>query len=433
MLNVAQFEEYKMIKRYQTKEMANIFNDEYKFNKWLFVETIVARIEEEAGIIPRGLSKKLSRIKIRPERVYEIEKITHHDVIAFLETAREKLGREGKWLHFGLTSYDLVDTAFVLTILEAIDIITGKIKKTLKVLKKLSLKYKKTPQMGRTHGVFAQPITFGYKVASWFEEVNRSYERLQTARQGIAYGKLSGAVGAYTMLSPATERKVMKRLRLKPEPVSTQVLPRDRFASLLSSLVLYVCALERIATEIRNLSRTEIGEVTEPFTKGQKGSSAMPHKKNPIICERVCGLARVIRGYLIPVYENINLWHERDITNSSVERVIFADSFHLTHYITLKMLWVLGNLCVYPNRMMENINASLGVYASQNLMNKLVEKGVGRGEAYKIVQSLSFKALRTKKGLKQISHNDKKVTRYLSNSEINKIFDLRWFLRNITK
>ena len=225
----------------------------------------------------------------------------------------------------------------------------------------------------------------------------------------------------------------MKRLGLKPEPVTTQVLPTDRFAFLLSNLVLYACALERIATEIRNLSRTEINEVTEPFTKGQKGSSAMPHKKNPIICERISGMARVLRGYLIPAYENISLWHERDITNSSVERIIFPDSFYITHYITLKMLWVLKGLNVYPKQMLHNINASFGVYASQNLMNKLVKKGMDRGDAYKSVQSLCFKTIKTQTELKETTLNDRKIKIYLSKNEIEKIFDLKWFLRNIVR
>ncbi len=422
-----------MIKRYQTKEMSNIFNDEYKLKKWLFVEKVVAEVEENTGIIPKGLSKKLSNIIVKPERVYEIEKVTNHDVIAFLQAAREKLGKEGKWLHFGLTSYDLVDTAFVLIIIEGVDIILNEVKKLLKILKRISLKYRNTPQMGRTHGVFAQPITFGYKVASWYEEINRSHRRIIKAKEEISYGKLSGAVGTYTMLSPAIEKKVMKRLGLKPEPVSTQVLPRDRFAFLLSNLVLYACALERIATEIRNLSRTEINEVTEPFTKGQKGSSAMPHKKNPIICERISGMARVLRGYLIPAYENISLWHERDITNSSVERIIFPDSFYITHYITLKMLWVLKGLNVYPKQMLHNINASFGVYASQNLMNKLVKKGMDRGDAYKSVQSLCFKTIKTQTELKETTLNDRKIKIYLSKNEIEKIFDLKWFLRNIVR
>jgi len=420
-----------MIKRYQTQAMASIFGEEYKLEKWLYVEQIVAEVQGELGIIPKGLNRKLAKISVTPERVHTIEKVTNHDVIAFLTAAREKLGSQGKWLHFGLTSYDLVDTAFVLIIREAIDIVLKDIKRLRDVLKRMSLKFRKTPQMGRTHGMFAQPITFGHKVSSWYEEVLRSYTYLKMARQHISYGKLSGAVGTYTMLSPTIEKKVMKRLGLRPEPVSTQVLPRDRFAFLISHIVLYVCALERIATEIRNLSRTEIGEVSEPFTKGQKGSSAMPHKKNPITCERICGLARITRGYMLPAFENINLWHERDLTNSSAERIIFSDCFYLTHYITLKMFWVLKNLNVYPDIMLKNIEASLGVFASQNLMNRLVEKGMNRENAYRIVQLLSFKAVNTKTQLKVIVLKDKKLKRYLTKTEIEKIFDLGWYLRNI--
>ena len=421
-----------MIKRYQTEEMSKIFNDDYKFEKWLFVERVVAEVEEKAGIIPRGLSRKLTKIRVKPERVREIEKITNHDVIAFLEAAREKLGkRTGRWLHFGLTSYDLVDTAFVLMILEASDILLLDINRLLSTLKKIAVKYRKTPQMGRTHGVSAQPITFGYKVASWYEEVKRANQRLKLSRKELSFGKLSGAVGTYTMLSPAIEKKVMKKLGLHAEPVSTQVLPRDRFAFLVANLALYASALERITTEIRNLSRTEIGEVLEPFTRGQKGSSAMPHKKNPITCERISGLARVLRSYLIPAYENITLWHERDITNSSVERIIFPDAFHLAHYLTRKTYWVLSNINVYPKRMLENIEASLGVYASQNLMNILVKKGMSRGDAYKLVQSLSFRAVKMKKNLKAVAMENKKVCEILSRKDIEEIFALEWFLRNI--
>jgi adenylosuccinate lyase len=420
-----------MIQRYQTNEIATLFNDEYKIKKWILVERVVAEVEEKVKIIPKGLSQKLAKITIRPERVYAIEKITNHDVIAFLYAVREKLGKEGEWLHFGLTSYDLVDTAFVLIILEAMDVIFREVREVLRVVKRLSLRYKNTPQMGRTHGMCAQPITFGYKVASWHEEITRAYKRLIIARAEIAYGKLSGAVGSYTMLAPAIERKVMKKLKLKPEPVSTQVLPRDRFAFLVSTIVLYLCALERIATEIRNLSRTEIGELSEPFTKGQKGSSAMPHKKNPIICERICGLARVARSYLGVVYENINLWHERDITNSSSERVVLPDMFHLVHYVTKKTLWVLKNLNVYPHRMRENIEKSYGVYVSQRLMNTLIEHGMQRPEAYKKTQQFSFRAVQERKNLRDIVSEDKTIRRYLDQREIDKIFDLKWFLRNI--
>lgn len=421
-----------MIKRYETEEIRKTFSEEHKMEVWVLVEKAVAQVQEGLGIIPKGLSKKLDKIKIDPERVEEIEKITNHDVIAFLEAVREKIGKEkGRWLHFGMTSYDLVDTAWGLISKEGLDIVLNEIDTLLKVLKKLAIKYQKTPQIGRTHGIFAQPITFGYKINSWYQEILRARDRLRHAQKEIAFGKLSGAVGSYTILPPDIEKRVMKKLNLKPELVSTQVIPRDRHAYLLTALVLYGCAVERIATEIRNLSRSEIGEVSEPFTKGQKGSSAMPHKQNPITCERICGLVKVLRGYLIPAFENINLWHERDLTNSSVERIIIPDAFHIVHYITKKIMWVLENLRVYPERMMENINNSLGLYASQNLMNRLIEKGMNRKTAYDIVQNLSFKAMEEKRQLKKIVEEDCETRKFLNAKDIEKIFDLKWFLRNI--
>ncbi|KPK63978.1 hypothetical protein AMJ83_04740 [candidate division WOR_3 bacterium SM23_42] len=420
-----------MIKRYQTEELTKVLSQEYKFQKWLFVERTVAEVEEAEGIIPKGLSSKLRRVKVKPARVEEIERITNHDVIAFLEAVREQIKREGRWLHFGLTSYDLVDTAFVLIIIEATDVILQDIKKLMKLLGKLSLRYRNTPQMGRTHGVFAQPITFGYKIASWYEEMKRNYERLVTARSEISYGKLSGAVGTYTILPPRIEKKVMRKLGLKPETVSTQILPRDRFAALVAAYNLYACGLDRIATEIRNLSRSEIGEVAEPFTKGQKGSSAMPHKQNPITCERVCGLVKVIRGYMFSALENVNLWHERDLTNSSVERVIIPDMLYLVHYTTKKMLWVIGNLRVFQKRMLENIELSRGVYASQLLMNALIEKGMDRTLAYSKVQKASFEAVQKRLHLRAIMQEDRRVKKYLSAGELEKIFDIKWFLRHI--
>lgn len=420
-----------MISRYQTKKLAKILSEEYKLKVWLDVERTIAEVEESYGIIPKGLSGKLKNITVTPARVEAIEKITNHDVIAFLEAVRENLKGEGRWLHFGLTSYDLVDTAFVLITIQATDIILEDIKKLTSVLRRLATRYMTCPQMGRTHGVFAQPITFGYKVASWYKEAERNYKRLQQARKEIAYGKLSGAVGTYTILPPSVEQKVMKRLRLRPEPVSTQILPRDRFAALASAFVLYACGLDRIATEIRNLSRSEIGELSEPFTKGQKGSSAMPHKKNPITCERVCGLVKVIRGYMISAFDNINLWHERDLTNSSVERIIFPDMLHLVHYITEKMLWIVGNLQVFPDRMLENIESSRGVYASQRLMNALIEKGMDRAAAYSLVQIASFNAVQSRTNLKTIAQADRRINKYLAAGELEEIFDLHWFLRNI--
>jgi adenylosuccinate lyase len=421
-----------MIDRYKTKDMTQIFSEDAKMDTWLLVERVVAHVQEQAGIIPKGLSTRLKKVRVSPDRVREIEEVTHHDVIAFLTAARERLGRVGRWLHYGLTSYDLVDTAFALSLQKACTVIITEIRKLEKILLALSAKHRHTPQMGRTHGVFAQPISFGYKVRSWLEEVKRARCRLETARTEISVGKLSGAVGTYTMLSRSVEKKVMKKLGLKPEPVSTQVIPRDRLASLMSCLALYMCAIERIATEIRNLSRTEIAEVREPFTRGQKGSSAMPHKKNPIICERVCGLARVVRSYVIPAYENINLWHERDITNSSVERVIVPDAFHLTLYCTRKISGVVKGLAVFPARMLENINSSYGVYASQHLMNSLIAEGMTRDDAYRLVQRLSFEAVQTQHQLKDLACRDAEVKKHLTGIQIEKIFDLKWFLRHIT-
>lgn len=420
-----------MIKRYETEEIKKIFSEEHKMEVWLVVEKAVASIQEKQKIIPPGLGKKLDKIKVDPARVEVIERITNHDVIAFLEAVREKIGSQSRWLHFGMTSYDLVDTAWALILRQALDVVSRGIDKLLQILKKLAKKYKNTPQIGRTHGVFAQPITFGYKINSWYQEVLRCKIRLQQAQKEISYGKLSGAVGSYTIIAPEVEKNVMKRLGLKPEPVSTQVIPRDRHTYLLTQLVFYGCALERIATEIRNLSRSEIGEIAEPFARGQKGSSAMPHKQNPITCERICGLVKVLRGYLIPAFENINLWHERDLTNSSVERVIIPDAFHIVHYITKKMLWVLENLRVFPEKMADNIQNSLGLYASQNLMNKLIEKGMSQKSSYDLVQKLSFKAIAEKKNLKILAEFDSQVRQYLTLSDIEKIFDLKWFLRNI--
>lgn len=420
-----------MINRYKTQKIDRIFNDDHKYEKWLEVEKTVAEVQERLGIIPRGLSRRLARIKVNPRRVNEIEKRTNHDVIAFLEAVREKTGVAGKWLHFGMTSYDLVDTALALMIREAGAVIDEEMIVLLRIMKKIARRYGTTPQMGRTHGIFAQPITFGFKVASWYNEVSRSRNRFRASAVDAAYGKLSGAVGAYTILDPTIEKQVMSKLRLKPEPVATQVIPRDRLASLLSSLILYACALDRIATEIRNLARSEIGEVTEPFGHGQKGSSAMPHKQNPVICERICGLAKVLRGYLIPTFENINLWHERDISNSAAERIIVGDTFHLVHYSTLKMIEVLSGIVIHPDRMLEHIKNSQGVYASQFLMIKLIERGMNRRDAYDTIQSLSFRAIRDKHGLAEIAKKEPRIKKLLSAREIDKLFDLRWFLRNI--
>ncbi len=414
-----------MIERYTTKELGQIWSDENKYRKWLAVEEAVAEVQEKLRIIPRGLAKKIPQIKIKPQDVDRIEEKTKHDVIAFLEVARKQLGREGKYLHFGMTSYDLVDTALVLTIRDAGRVILDALKNLKKVTKRLAVKYKWTPMIGRTHGVFAQPITFGVKVLSWCEEISRNIERLKYAITEMSYGKISGAVGIYANISPKVEKEALRRLELKIEPVSTQVIPRDRHGQLLSSLALIAGCFERITTEIRNLQRSEIGEVAEPFTKGQKGSSAMPHKKNPINCERITGLARIVRGYLTPALESIALWHERDISNSSVERITLPDATILVHYMTKILTNIIKNLEVYPDKMMMNLRKSRGVYFSQALLMKLVEKGIEAKKSYEMVQEMSFRAMREDKELERIA------SPVLTPTERKEVFDLKKLFKEI--
>lgn len=411
--------------------MTGLFAEKHKYEIWLTVERVVAEVEESAGIIPRGLSRALSSVQIDPRRVGEIEKSTNHDVIAFLEAVREKVGTPGRWLHYGMTSYDLVDTALACILREACNVLEQELSGLRLVLSELVRRYRTTPQIGRTHGVFAQPITFGRKVDSWRQEIIRSQGRLRLVKEEISFGKLSGAVGAYTILDPIIERRVMHRLGLKAEPVSTQVIPRDRIAHLMAVLALCGGALERIATEIRNLSRSEIAELSEPFGRKQKGSSAMPHKQNPIVAERICGLVKTLRGYLIPAFENINLWHERDLSNSSAERIFIEDAFQLVHYCTLQLTAILEKLNVHTRQMRINLDRCQGVYASQFLMNSLIAKGMDRKDAYDLTQKLSFRAVQLGINLANLAQQDRDVRQRLSPAEIHRIFDLHWFLRNI--
>lgn len=414
-----------MIDRYTTEELGKIWSDENKYQRWLEVEAAVALVQESLKIIPKRLSRKIPKIKINPKEVDRIEEKTKHDVIAFLEIARRQLGPEGKYLHFGMTSYDLVDTALTLMLKKAGLVILDSLKHLNKVTRKLAIKYEFTPMIGRTHGMFAQPITFGVKVLSWYEEIVRDIERLEYAIDEMAYGKISGAVGIYANISPKVERLALKRLGLKTEPVSTQVIPRDRHAQFIAVLALIASSYERIATEIRNLQRSEIGEVAEAFAKGQKGSSAMPHKKNPINCERLTGLARVVRGYLTPALESIALWHERDISNSSLERIVLPDATILVHYMTRILANILKNLEVYPDRMTENLRKSRGVYFSQTLLMKLVEKGIEARKAYEMVQEMSFRAVREDRELERIAAS------VLTPKERKEVFNLKKLFKEI--
>ncbi|MEO0020778.1 MAG: adenylosuccinate lyase [candidate division WOR-3 bacterium] len=420
-----------MTSRYLTPEMAQLWSEEAKFQTWLLVEKAVAKVEGELGIIPKPAAEKIQQATFKISEIERFEKETNHDVIAFTRSVAKSAGEAGKYVHYGLTSYDVVDTALAIRCVQALDIIHTALLELQKTTADLARRYHWTPMIGRTHGVHAEPITFGLKCLSWLAEINRGIERIKLARMEIGYGKISGTVGAYTQLSPDVEKRVLKLLNLKVESVSTQVIPRDRHAFLLSMLALIAAGLERIATEIRNLQRTEIGEVSEPFGKSQAGSSAMPHKKNPIICERVCSLARVIRSYALASYENIPLWHERDLTNSAAERIIIPEAFTLLHYCLRQMNRVLAGLVVRPDQMEKNLKISGETFFSQALLLALVNKGMNRTRAYRLVQKLSFEAISSGTTLSQLARNDRTVQHHLSPSELEAVFQLRNLVRHV--
>lgn len=421
-----------MIERYTLPEMGAIWSDENRYRKWLEVELAVCQAWARLGKIP---SKSLENIRKKAafsvQRIEEIEKVVKHDVIAFLTSVAEHIGDDSRFVHMGLTSYDVVDTALSLLMVESLDRVEKRLLELRKILKRMALKYKKTPCIGRTHGVHAEPITFGFKILVWYEETNRHLKRLQAARETISVGRIAGSVGTYIHLDPRVEKYALKSLGLKPAPVSTQVLQRDRHAEVMSCLALIVTSLEKFALEIRHLQKTEVLEVEEPFTRGQKGSSAMPHKRNPVRCERVAGLARIVRGNLQVALENIPLWHERDISHSSAERVIFPDSFILTDYLLKEMVEIIGNWHVYPARMMQNIQATRGLIFSQAVMLALTRKGLSREEAYRLVQACSLKAWQENLDFRQLVSSDPEITRHLSSREIDSCFSLEPYLQKI--
>ncbi len=420
-----------MTTRYDTPEMAALWNEEAKFRSWLLVEKTVASVQAELGIIPKPAARAIQRASFKLKEIDNFEKVTNHDVIAFTKSVARSIGKAGTYVHYGLTSYDVVDTALSLRCVSALGIIESGLGDLRVETARLALEHKHTPMMGRTHGVHAEPITFGLKCLSWYAEVGRCIEGVQAAGQEIGYGKLSGVVGAYTQLGPEVEAKVMRRLGLKVEPVSTQIIPRDRHALMLCILALVATGLERIATEIRNLQRTEIGELAEPFGRGQRGSSAMPHKKNPIICERVCSLARVIRSYSLVGMENMPLWHERDLTNSASERIAIPESFTYLHYIIGKLRGVLSGLVVRPQRMLQNLEASGQTFFSQAVMLELVRAGMDKDRAYKLVQELAF-TCQTKGGsLPELCKANPEIAGLLDRRAIGRTFDLKRLLRNV--
>jgi adenylosuccinate lyase len=420
-----------MTKRYDTPEMTALWNEEAKFRSWLLVEKTVASVQAELGIIPKPAARAIQKATFKISEIDEFEKQTNHDVIAFTRSVAKSVGSSGKYVHYGLTSYDVVDTALSLRCESALEITRAALGDLRLETARLALEHKRTPMMGRTHGVHAEPITFGLKCLSWYEETTRNIARIEAAAGTMRVGKISGVVGAYTQMGPEVEKKVLAGLGLEPEPVSTQVIPRDRHAQMLGALALVATGLERIATEIRNLQRTEIGELGEPFAKGQRGSSAMPHKKNPIICERVTSLARLVRAYAQVGFENICLWHERDLSNSANERVIIPEAFTLTHYMLRKMTGVLSGLVVRPDRMLQNLQASGQTFFSQAVLLELVRAGMDKDRAYKLVQELAFTCQTEGSSLPELCEANPEITRLLDRRARGRAFDLKRLLANI--
>jgi adenylosuccinate lyase len=423
-----------MIFRYTRPEMGAIWSDQNKFQKWLEVEIATAEAEAESGLIPKSAARAIRRKGgFDVERILEIEKEVKHDVIAFTTNVAEHVGREARYLHFGLTSNDVVDTAQGLLVRGASRLLLAGIERLGAVLKKRALEFKDTPMVGRTHGIHAEPITFGVKIAIWFAENQRNRERLAYAAEQMRVGKLSGAVGIYSHLSPTIEKKILTKLGLKPSPVCSQVIQRDRHAFYLSTLAVIAASLEKIALEVRGLQRTEVREVEEYFSAKQKGSSAMPHKRNPVTSEQICGLARVVRANAQAAFENVALWHERDISHSSVERVILPDSTILLDYLLDKTAGLVERMFVYPERMQENLDLLKGLIFSGQLLLDLTEKGVAREEAYRWVQRNAMQVWKTRENFKALVERDPDISSRLSAKEIAGVFNTKRYLKHVDK
>ncbi len=412
--------------------MGRIWTDETKFQKWLEVEIATAEVEAEAGLIPKSAARAIRRKgKFEVERILEIERQVKHDVIAFTTNVAEHVGREGRYLHYGLTSNDVVDTAQALLIREASALLLAGLRQLGEVLKKRAFEFKHTPMIGRTHGIHAEPITFGCKLAIWYAENRRNLERLAYAAEQLRVGKISGAVGTYTHLPPAIERKICARLGLEAAPASSQVIQRDRHAFYLCTLAVIAASMEKIALEIRGLQRTEVREAEEYFSPEQKGSSAMPHKRNPITAEQICGLARVVRANAQAGLENVALWHERDISHSSVERVILPDSTILVDYLLHKTARLVDTMFVYPKRMLENLGLLQGLIFSGQLLLELVEKGASREEAYRWVQRNAMQVWETREDYRSLVERDDDIRRYLKPTEIAEVFNVERYLTHV--
>lgn len=420
-----------MIERYTRPEMGKVWSEQNKYDKWLLVEVAASEAWCEDGVVPEGDMAKLRDVTYDYARLQKILEVHRHEMTAFLQSITEKIGPEGRWLHLGLTTSDVWDTATSLQILDAIALIDEGIDKLMDAIKARALEHKDTLMIGRTHGVHAEPITFGLKLAVWFDEMRRNKERLEQARTNIAYGKLSGPVGTHATVPPQIEDRVCHRLGLKPAPASNQILQRDRHAQYVTTLALIAASLEKFGTEIRGLQRTEIREVAEPFPKGQPGSSSMPHKRNPELTERVCGIARLIRGFALTSLENVALWHERDISHSSAERLTFPDASIAIDYILDLLTGVIRDMNVDASRMMQNIESTYGVLFSQRVLLALVEKGMAREEAYGIVHEQAMQSWEIEDDFRERIRSEPQVTERLSAEELETLFDYRYYVRHV--
>lgn len=423
-----------MIERYSLPEMSAIWQDEFKFKTMQDIEILVCEALSLKNKIPK---KTVQRIKKKArfdlDKIKEIENKTHHDIVAFVTNLAQNIGKDAQFLHMGLTSSDLLDTTLGLQLKKSSEILIDDVNRLLDILSRKAKRYKEMVCIGRTHGVHAEPITFGLKLALWYDETRRNLRRLTIAKEEVSAGKISGAVGTYANITPEVERYVCKKLGLRPVNISTQIIQRDIYAQYLSTLAIVGSSLERFATEIRHLQKTEVREAEEPFVKGQKGSSAMPHKRNPVICERICGLARVLRGNALAGLENINLWHERDISHSSAERIIIPDSCILLDYMLNKFIKVVEGLVVYPENMLENLVKTKGLIFSGRLLVELMQKGLNRTQAYDLVQRCAMKGWQEKIDFKDSLIKDKQILKYFTARELDRIFDLDFFLRHVDK
>ncbi|MFE4143039.1 adenylosuccinate lyase [Peribacillus sp. YIM B13472] len=421
-----------MIERYTRPEMGNIWTEKNRFNAWLEVEILACEAWSELGVIPKEDVKLLrENATFDVDRINEIEKDTRHDVVAFTRAVSETLGEERKWVHYGLTSTDVVDTALSYVIKQANEILAKDLNNFVEILKNKAREHKYTVQMGRTHGVHAEPTTFGLKLALWYQEMKRNVERFEEARKNIEVGKISGAVGTYANIDPFVEKFVCEKLGLEAAPISTQTLQRDRHAHYMSTLALIATSIEKFAVEIRGLQKSETREVEEFFAKGQKGSSAMPHKRNPIGSENMTGMARVIRGYMMTAYENVPLWHERDISHSSAERIILPDATIALNYMLNRFSNIVKNLTVYPENMKRNMDRTLGLIFSQRVLLSLIDKGLVREEAYDTVQPKAMEAWELQVPFRSLIEKDDKITSLLTKEELDDCFDPTHHLKNV--